>query len=130
MHVNQIAKARKRVSRYCVEECKAYCCRKGYLELNREEMIVVTGGKPEEFAERLKKSGDVYTLYLGDGCPCLDEKFMCRIHSDEKRPRTCRHYPIFLYDDKIVLSSRCFAVKDNILYPYLKQMRGFSIEYR
>ncbi len=46
MDAEQIAeKARKSISKFCYEECNAYCCRKGYLILNKDEVDVVTQGK-------------------------------------------------------------------------------------
>ncbi|MFQ5474254.1 MAG: hypothetical protein ACE5DM_00290 [Candidatus Nanoarchaeia archaeon] len=34
-------RARESISQYCIEECKAYCCRKGYLLLTPEEKALV-----------------------------------------------------------------------------------------
>ena len=53
MKAEEIAeKARRSISRFCAEECKAYCCRKSYLVLTVEEMGLVTQGMRDELEDR------------------------------------------------------------------------------
>ena len=40
--------ARASISNYCFTECKAYCCRKGYLLLNSEEVSLMQGTSKDD----------------------------------------------------------------------------------
>ena len=43
MNAEKIAnKARKSISKYCIDECHAYCCRKGYLVATPKEYRKIT----------------------------------------------------------------------------------------
>ena len=44
--------ARNAISDYCFNECKAYCCRKGYILLTKEEADLLTHNKTEELIEK------------------------------------------------------------------------------
>jgi Fe-S-cluster containining protein len=126
--------ARNSISKYCCEECHAYCCRKGYLVLKKEEVDVVTQGRREELIEKkiLKDLGKNYSLFMGNyeqPCPSLDEKFMCKVHKSEFRSKVCGDFPLFIEGDLVRLSIRCPAVKENLLFPFVKQLQvlGFKI---
>jgi Fe-S-cluster containining protein len=138
MKVQEIAKeARESISKYCIEECKAYCCRKGHLILNEEELKLLTGDKQEELENKgfIKiQENNMFALKLGNhlgSCPKLNGS-ICEIHTNPKRPATCKNFPIFIDEEKkeIKLASRCFAVKENKLYPYIHQFLelGFKIK--
>lgn len=129
-------KARESISRYCIEECKAYCCRKGYLPLNEDEVDLVTQGKRKELEDKglLRKTvKERHSLNMGvysTPCPSLDmNKFTCTIHTNPKRPKCCRDFPLFLENNLVKLSPRCPAVKENLFYPYVKQllMLGYKL---
>ncbi|MBU0461285.1 MAG: YkgJ family cysteine cluster protein [Nanoarchaeota archaeon] len=127
------ADARDSISKFCVEECKAYCCRKGYLVLTPSEAALVCGGKLKEFESRkiIKKLPfGQYSLFLGnpDGCPCLKEN-CCTIHKNPKRPDTCKTFPLFIEGNKIKLSQRCLAVKQDMMYPYIAELlkKGYKL---
>ncbi len=136
MDINQLAnEARNSISDYCINECNAYCCRKGYLILNEAEKNITVGSKEIEFSKNndLKKlDDDKYSLHLGGqtgSCPSLVNN-MCMIHKDPARSSTCKDFPIFIEDNnKIRLSPRCPAVKNNQLYAYSYQFvqLGFEI---
>jgi Fe-S-cluster containining protein len=117
--------ARDSISSYCSEECRAYCCRKGYLVLKPEEVDTVTQGRKEELLKReiLKKLEDGrYSLHMGEydtPCPSLKD-FRCTIY--DKRPDTCRRFPLFIEGDMVKLSPRCLAVKEGKFFPYVKQL--------
>lgn len=132
----KIAKeARQSISDYCINECHAYCCRKGYLILSDEEVdLLITKNKDELIKEEsLKKQPDGKTSFnLGNSfgsCPRLvDNK--CTVHKDPKRPSTCDKFPVFVREDSIRLSPRCFAVKTGMMYPFVHKFKelGFKIE--
>jgi len=129
-------KARNSLSDYCINECKSYCCRKGYLILTPIEVKLVCQGKDKELIEKevlIEMEDGNHSLHLGNkelgGCPSLiDGK--CAIHKDPNRPDTCRTFPVFIEGKKIRLSNRCPAVRANKLYPYVKEFLalGFEIE--
>ncbi|MFC1754317.1 YkgJ family cysteine cluster protein [Thermoproteota archaeon] len=114
--------AKASISRYCMEECKAYCCRKGYLLLTPEEK------------ELIAKDLKVKKLYRGDyslalPCPMLKDN-KCSIHDNPKRPKTCKDFPIFITGNKVRLSPRCLAVKEGKLYPFERKFleAGYRLE--
>jgi hypothetical protein len=126
--------ARNSISKYCFEECHAYCCRKGYLVLKPEEVDTVTQGRKEELLEKgiLKKLKTDYSLFMGNydqPCPSMDEKCMCKIHKSPFRSKVCADFPLFIEGDLVRLSIRCPAVKENLLFPFVKQLQalGFKI---
>ncbi len=125
--------ARNSISNYCINDCHAYCCRKGYLVVNKEDIDTVAQGKTKELIEKGQleenKQGKM-ALFLGateKGCPSLKDN-MCTIYTDGHRPKVCGDFPLFLEKDHVRESPRCLAVKNNLLYPYVKQitMLGFK----
>ncbi len=44
--------ARRSISKFCIEECKAYCCRKGHLTLTAKETDLITQNKTKEFEKQ------------------------------------------------------------------------------
>ena len=140
--VEKIAEeARNSISDICINECKAYCCRKGFLVLKEDEVDVVTQGKTKELEQKfvLKRLEDgKYSLNLsgvkGDEdstCPSLKDN-KCTIYKDPKRPLVCHQFPIFVHKDSrtVRLSPRCLAVKMGVFYPYEKQWinLGYKID--
>ena len=128
MNAEHIArKARRSISRYCYEECKSYCCRKGYLPVKKNEVDAVTQGRKEELMRKgvLKKIKDEkYSLYMGDydaPCPSLFD-YKCLIHKKKNRPDACKQFPLFIEGCLIKLSPRCPAVKEGLFYPYVSQL--------
>ena len=105
---------------YCSEECKAYCCRKGYLPLNQEEA--------KQFKGELRKLKDgTYNFFFKRYCPHLKE-FKCTNYKN--RPRACRSFPVYIKDKQIIFSSKCLAVKENLFYPCIKQLisLGYDVQ--
>ena len=136
MNTEQIAqKARKSISNFCSDECKSYCCRKGYLVLNKKEtkLILETILKNSKDINAIKKiNSEKYSLFLGDEtkpCPGLLD-FKCTIHKKRNRPLACKQYPIFVNENKVSLSHRCLAVKKGLFYPFINQWKklGCNVE--
>jgi len=67
--VNKVAnEARKSLSKYCMEECKSYCCRKGYIILKPTELDLVIGDKKDKLMEEeslreLSFSENIHLIY-------------------------------------------------------------------
>jgi hypothetical protein len=67
--------ARESLSSYCYLECKAHCCRKGYLLLTAKEVDLMQNTRKEDLKiipvqMELDKRGYVFNLGLrADGCP-------------------------------------------------------------
>lgn len=126
-------KARKSISKFCIEECKAYCCRKGYLILDDSNVNLVTQGNKDKLMSNyvLKELGDErYSFFLGHRdhpCPSLKDH-RCMIHSDDKRPLACKNFPLFIEDDILRLSPRCVAVKLGMLYPYVTKLLKMNLK--
>lgn len=135
--INKIAeKARNSISKYCTNECRAFCCRNGYLIIKPKSINIVTKGQTKELMQKnlLKKlENENYSLFLGNynvPCKCLDtEKFTCKIHKNKLRPKACKDFPLFIEKDTIKLSPRCPAIRENLLYPYVKQLIMKGLKY-
>ncbi len=112
--------ARESISQFCMQECNAYCCTKGFLILSEEEMKLMIGNKKVEKDLFKKTKDDKYSLNLSLGCPSL-ENHKCLIHKEEKRSSTCKNFPIFINEKTIKISDRCPAKRNNLFYPYVHQ---------
>jgi len=115
--------ARNSLSQFCSEECKAYCCRKGYLVLNPDQVELVTQGRKEELLKNkmLKEIKGKFSLNLSKDCPSLKD-YQCSIHTHPNRPQACKDFPIFVEKKWLKLSPRCLVIKMNKLYPYIHQL--------
>ena len=126
--------ARNDISSFCVEECHAYCCRKGYLVLTPEQTTLTMQGREKEYKEKgfLKPMTDGnFSLYMGDKdhpCPSLKDS-KCMIHKEPGRSQTCKDFPISIQDNVIRVSRRCLAGKANMLYPHIALLirKGFTL---
>jgi len=121
-------KAKKSISDYCIKECKAYCCRKGYLVLTKKELDIITQNKPAK--DQIKPLVfNTFSLNLSPSCPSL-KNFKCIIHKSKDRPTTCKEFPVFIERNTVKLSGRCPAVKQGKFYPYVHEWikLGYNIE--
>ena len=134
MKAEEIAnKARDALSEYCINECSAYCCRKGYLILSKKEMELITNDKEnllrsEGFIRPLL--GGKYSVILGNslgGCPSLKDS-KCTIHKNSERPLACKEFPIFISGKQVRISKRCFGAKTGLLYPYIRELISLGYE--
>ncbi|MBU0757883.1 MAG: YkgJ family cysteine cluster protein [Nanoarchaeota archaeon] len=132
MDIESIAlKARKSIENVCIDDCKAYCCRKGYITLKEDELKLVTQGKDEYLLhEKIleKKSDGKYTLSFEalDFCPSL-KNTLCLIHKNPKRPKVCRDYPLFIAKNSIYISPSCLAFKQGKFFAYIKKFRALGM---
>ncbi|MBU0471569.1 MAG: YkgJ family cysteine cluster protein [Nanoarchaeota archaeon] len=122
-----LSKARRSISKYCVEECQAYCCRKGRLLLTIKEAELITSkkiGMAETQGMIIKSKLGGYNLLFennNDNCPKLQNN-KCLIHNRKDRPQTCKDFPIYLKNDVIMFSSKCAAVQANQFFPYMRKI--------
>ncbi|MFH1683184.1 MAG: hypothetical protein ABIA37_05310 [Candidatus Woesearchaeota archaeon] len=122
-------KARKDIGKFCMEECKAYCCRKGYLVLTTSQAELITHQKEAVLKDNLtlKLINGNYSLNLHHDCPALHD-CKCDIHTKRNRPLACKQFPIFIDGMNVRLSHRCLAVKNGLFYPYVSKM--LSLGYK
>lgn len=114
-------KARKSIGRFCYEECNAYCCRKGALPIKVKELKLL--GKEKHTSLIFYKN----KLSIVLPCPSLKEN-KCTIHENEGRPEVCKEFPIFIKGNKVKIVGMCLAVRNGLLYPYIKQFRSLGYE--
>lgn len=131
-------KARESISKFCMNECKAYCCRKGYIMVREDQLNEIATKEIQKklteekkiekysFSQKFKIN---FTNSLG-GCPALKDN-KCTIHKNAKRPKVCHEYPIFVQFNEIRISSKCPAQQQNKLYPYIRKLHklGYKITY-
>ena len=130
--------ARESLSSYCYTECKAYCCRHGYLLLTAKEVELMQDTQKEGLLiipVEMEVDDRRFVFDLGsrdDGCTNL-QKYQCMIHKNPARPKACKEFPLFIWKDKtIMVTHACPAVKENMLYPYLAEFKrmGYKIIYK
>jgi Fe-S-cluster containining protein len=137
-NINDISKETMfALSEYCINKCKAYCCRKGYLIVNEEQLNLILNNN-EKKKQRLINNKDIKEMLNGkfsinfstcNGCPALSLKtFKCNIYENENRPQTCKDFPIFIVGKKIKISSRCPAKRDNKFFKFEKQAEKLGYE--
>jgi len=120
-------RARKSIGDFCATECKAYCCRKGYLVIDDKQKDLLLGNLSQKYVEKelIKEiEKGKWSLFLGDKqhpCPALKADNKCSIHHSRLRPKACKDFPIFKYHNTIIFSERCLAVR---------QMRFYAVEAR
>ena len=134
--IDRIAnKARKSISNFCINECKSYCCRKGYLILTEKQKQKVVGSKEEQYKDQIKQiDKNKFSLFMGKSdksCPSLNKDFKCNIYNSKLRPKACHDFPLFINkrDKKALFSPRCLAVHMGLLYKFSKQLqlKGYKI---
>jgi Fe-S-cluster containining protein len=128
-------KARNSIGKICMEDCHAFCCRKGYLVLEEKEVDKVTHNQRDKLIEThvLKKLEDgKYSLNLASkegSCPSLKDN-KCAIYTETERPKACHRFPVFIHEKTVRLSPRCLAVKMGVFYPFEKEWikLGYKID--
>ncbi len=127
--------ARRAISDFCINECKAYCCKKGYIMVRRHQLNQIATKQKEEILEKEGKikefpfSGKFQIDFANSlgGCPALKDN-KCTIHKNPERPRVCHEFPIFVHLDKIKISGKCPAYQNNKLYPFIKKLTELGHE--
>lgn len=128
-----LTEARKSIGEYCINECGAYCCSKGFLVLSIDECKFMMSTEKENLIKKgyLSELEDsTWAFELKGGCPQLKNS-MCMIHKDSRRSPTCTRFPIFPRENKVIhFSSRCPAVRDNKFYGVIHELirLGYTID--
>lgn len=118
----EITTARNSLSNYCINICQAKCCRRGQLLLELKESL--------EIYPHAKADDQGYVrVPLENGCPKLDTNFSCTIY--EKRPRTCREYPLYPKGKLLLVATSCEGVQKGKLDKHLQLLKkqGYQIKY-
>ena len=124
--------ARYSTSKYCMEVCRAICCRRGFLPLTSNEAEIIIPNKDELIKKKvLRASNDgKFILSLSVfGCPQLDKENKCRIWKNPNRPQCCGEFPVFERKEGILFSKRCNAVVMGLLDKYKDKLKslGYNI---
>ncbi|MBD3248847.1 hypothetical protein GF336_02265 [Candidatus Woesearchaeota archaeon] len=102
--MDAVEKAREIIGKYCYEECKASCCRRGMLVLDVSEAEVISmDPKPG-------KDGKVVFDLGKQKCPRLGEDKRCIVY--DKRPKACRDFPFLVSGNKVIIAPLCPLGKD------------------
>lgn len=126
--------ARNSISDYCINDCKALCCRKGKLLLQNEmEVKFICQGKENKFSKRkiLQKTKDNNFTYNHERvkCPYLTNDFKCSEWKNPNRPQVCKDFPLFFSQNKfIITASICPAVQNNLFESYLKKLEDKGLK--
>jgi Fe-S-cluster containining protein len=120
-------RARESLSKYCYNECMAYCCRRGHLLLSEKEASLLQLDIKDLI---LMPVDGRYIFNLGKGCPNLKEH-KCIIHKDLGRPKACKEFPLFIFENTVIVTDDCPAVEQNQLYAYLAEFKsmGYVLVY-
>lgn len=118
-------KARASISKFCINECKAKCCRRGQLLImNDKELDLIVGlDKAQKYFEKgileYSKNTKNFLLYNSEikTCRQLDKKTnLCKEHKNTCRPQVCKDYPIFIIKGEYVMfGPTCPAVMQGLL---------------
>lgn len=124
---------RNGLSYFCINECKAFCCRDGNLIVNNDELDLISGN--EHTKKKLISESSIEMKMFGknlltfknscDGCPALREN-KCLIHKNILRPKTCKDFPIFIVGNEIKISSRCPAKSEGKFFEFEKKALGLG----
>lgn len=114
---------------YCMNECKAKCCKMGKLLLqnNKEYETIIPKEKEEEYIKKeiIVQNPQTKNVYFDHekvgGCRHL-KGVMCGIYQNPNKPQICRDFPIFKVGDYIMSSSFCQAVENKILDEQLEKV--------
>lgn len=125
--------ARESISNFCINECRAFCCRGGFIKLKPEEAELYCGNK-KDF---LIKTGSLREIWGGKyildfknscgGCPQLKNN-KCMIHSNSLRSNTCKDFPIFILGKQIKISNRCPAKNERKFFKFEKEAINLGYE--
>ena len=133
--INRILnEARNSLSDYCINKCKALCCRKGKLVLlNEKEIEFITQGKKEKFIKRriLQPTKDKNFTFNHERskCPYLTEDFKCSEWKNPNRPKVCYDYPLFFTQGKYIITAQtCPGVMEGEVDEFLAKLRELGLK--
>ncbi len=116
-----IDEARDSIGEYCMNTCKAKCCKRGKLAVNDEQAKFIIKNKKIKIEKKL----GLTIINLDDVCPALKDN-KCGVY--EKRPQSCRDYPLFLNNNMIFADAKCEAVQKGMFYEFLKKIEKEGVK--
>lgn len=126
--------ARSSLSYYCINVCRAKCCKFGKLVLfNDTEVDAVCGTKRKLFEKKQllerKDTGNYHFDLVKGGCKNLRDDNMCNIHDKPSKPRICDDYPLFIPQKKYVIAAdSCPGVQDGLLDEYVEKLQELGLK--
>lgn len=123
--------ARNCITDFCINTCKAKCCKTGKLPLyNEDEINIISLKLPKtklKFIENNLPKTSFFNL-KNCKCPHLTKNNLCKIHKNI-RPKICIDFPVFIKDKYILFANDCPATKQGLFEKYYKQIKetGFTI---
>ena len=128
-------KGRSSISKYCIFECEAKCCKKGALLLQSEEEIhAVIGNKKNIYLKKkyleVTRSGNYTLNYAKAGqCSKLDKNNLCTIYKNLNRPKICGDFPLFVFKNYFSLADNfCPAAKLGLLDEYTLKLENLGFK--
>ena len=133
--INKIlTEARNSISDFCINECKAKCCKKGKLILlNEKEVNFICSNKKDKYLKRrvLKstKDGNFTFNHERVKCPYLTKDNKCSEWKNPNRPKVCYDFPLFFSQDKYIITAQiCPSVVNGKLNEYLEKLKKFGLK--
>ena len=124
--------ARNSISDYCINVCKAKCCKRGKLVLfNDSEICAIVGKNKTKYLKNkiLEKSKITKNYYYNlekEPCKNLLQNDLCSIHKDKNKPKICDDYPIFLTKKCVIIAKDCEAAQNNLLEKYITEIESLG----
>ncbi len=114
------------LSDYCIQTCKAQCCKKGKIIINLSKASLFKRGVITHPQIEERKDG-YYELNLSPHCPNLGIDFKCTIYNTPYKPEICSEYPLFIKGKTIFASTACPAVTNKLINFKILEDAGFII---
>ncbi len=110
---------RGKVNTYCVDECNSTCCKSGLtIDVSEEEALGIFGvhllGEIDD--ERLYRNdaGDDKEFYIKlEPCPSIGKNNLCDFY--EKRPESCKAYPVYSQGSGVGIRTNCRAIEAGVI---------------
>lgn len=117
-----LEQARSSLGPFCSNVCKAKCCKRGKLLLEKNQVDILCDVKDQKPPLLVARENGYFDFHIGlSGCPRLTKDSKCRVY--EKRPQMCRDYPLFERGETILVSSACEGFIAGKLDPYLDELK-------
>jgi len=126
--------ARVSISDFCINDCKAKCCKVGKLILlNDDEINFMTNGNVDMFLKNgvlcRTEQGNYTFNHSKFKCPFLKDDNTCSVWKDLRRPQVCKDFPLFFVQNKFIFTADiCPAIKNGMLNSYLKKLEKFGLK--
>lgn len=135
LEINKILiEARNSISNYCINECKAQCCKKGKLILfNEKEIEFICQGKQKKYLkqkiiQKIKNNNYTYN-HQRVKCPHLTNDNKCDDWKNPNRPKVCFDFPLFFSQKKYIITAQiCPAVENKLFEKYFEKLKKYEIK--